>query len=181
MNWHELFTYDSGTGSLIWKERPREVFSTNQTYASFISKRAGKQAGYNTIGGRLVGIDNRNHFAHRIIWEMVNGPMPEGMFIDHINGSPNDNRLCNLRLVTRSQNRHNRIRWAKNKGRIKGVYEYANNRPFSKIEVDGRLIHLGYFDTKGLAAAAYAKASLMYHGKYSLYYRKAALIHANNS
>lgn len=42
--------------------------------------------------------------AHRFIWECVNGPIPEGMEINHINGIKFDNRICNLELVTPSEN-----------------------------------------------------------------------------
>ena len=42
--------------------------------------------------------------AHRIIWEMHHGPIPEGMEIDHINHVTDDNRIENLRLVTRKEN-----------------------------------------------------------------------------
>ena len=39
-----------------------------------------------------------------IIWIAANGAVPYGMQIDHINGDKEDNRLCNLRLVSRSEN-----------------------------------------------------------------------------
>lgn len=42
--------------------------------------------------------------AHRLIWERVNGPIPEGMQINHINGIKHDNRIANLELVTPSEN-----------------------------------------------------------------------------
>jgi hypothetical protein len=42
--------------------------------------------------------------AHRLIWEHVNGPIPKGMSIDHINGVRSDNRIVNLRLVTHQEN-----------------------------------------------------------------------------
>lgn len=42
--------------------------------------------------------------AHRLVWEMVNGPIPDGMQINHINGIKTDNRIANLELVTPQQN-----------------------------------------------------------------------------
>ena len=54
----------------------------------------------NHHGYKLV---SRLSVAH-IIWVAANGPVPYGMQIDHINGNKQDNRLCNLHLVTASEN-----------------------------------------------------------------------------
>lgn len=45
-----------------------------------------------------------NKYAHRMIWEYVNGPIPKDMQINHINGDKTDNRIANLELVTPQQN-----------------------------------------------------------------------------
>lgn len=46
---------------------------------------------------------------HRLVWEAFHGPIPENMVIDHISTVRNDNRLCNLRCVTTSENNNNPI------------------------------------------------------------------------
>jgi len=55
-----------------------------------------------------VQIESTGHIhvgmAHRIIWEFVNGPIPDGMQINHINGIKHDNRIDNLEVVTQSEN-----------------------------------------------------------------------------
>lgn len=43
-------------------------------------------------------------YAHRLVWETVNGTIPEGFHIDHKNAIRADNRSCNLQAVTPSQN-----------------------------------------------------------------------------
>ena len=44
---------------------------------------------------------------HRIIWEMYNGPIPNGYIIHHINRNKLDNRLENLACITVDE--HNKI------------------------------------------------------------------------
>lgn len=41
---------------------------------------------------------------HRVIWESVNGPVPDGMTINHRNGVKTDNRIANLELATVAEN-----------------------------------------------------------------------------
>ena len=45
---------------------------------------------------------------HRYIWELFNGPIPEGFQIDHIDGNRSNNRLENLRVVSPSENSRNK-------------------------------------------------------------------------
>ena len=49
----------------------------------------------------------KTYSAHRLIWEVFNGKIPEGMEIDHINTIRYDNRLENLRIRTHKENCNN--------------------------------------------------------------------------
>lgn len=55
---------------------------------------------YCAYGGKSVCV-------HRVVWILHNGSIPEGVVIDHINRVPSDNRIENLRLATKSQNKLN--------------------------------------------------------------------------
>lgn len=50
---------------------------------------------------------NKNSYKrslHKVLYETFNGPIPEGMLVDHIDGNRSNNALYNLRLVTQSDN-----------------------------------------------------------------------------
>jgi hypothetical protein len=59
--------------------------------------------GYVRLGGGR-GDGAAYLYAHRVIWETVNGPIPAGLEIDHLSGVKTDNRICNLEAFTKSQN-----------------------------------------------------------------------------
>jgi hypothetical protein len=59
----------------------------------------GLEWGSPTAKGYIRGYDansGRQRFAHNIEWERVNGPIPEGYQVHHINGCKTDNRIKNL-------------------------------------------------------------------------------------
>lgn len=103
-----LFDYDPLTGDLIWRVRPRTHFRTDRSCSTFNSLRVGKIAGNIDCldGYRKIGIDGRLYRAHRLIWMYVNGSWPDGE-IDHINHVKADNRIENLRAVSRTENARN--------------------------------------------------------------------------
>jgi len=50
------------------------------------------------------------HLAHRLIWTVLNGPIPDGYDINHLNGVRHDNRPENLEVCTRSENMRHKFR-----------------------------------------------------------------------
>ena len=46
----------------------------------------------------------KSYQVHRFIWKCFNGIISDDKVIDHINNKEEDNRLCNLQLVTHQQN-----------------------------------------------------------------------------
>ena len=46
----------------------------------------------------------KGYYVHRFTWECFNGLISDGKVVDHINNIRDDNRLCNLQLLTSSEN-----------------------------------------------------------------------------
>jgi hypothetical protein len=95
----------------------------------------------------------------------------EGLEIDHINGNVFDNRKCNLRFCTHSENSKNRTKFKilQNK-KFKGVSLNKNDNIKSwsaQIGYNGKVIFLGTFYSEIEAAQAYNEAALKYHAEYS--------------
>lgn len=63
-------------------------------------QRQGYQLVAATIDGRKMVTG-----AHRLVWARFNGPIPDGLTINHKNGVKDDNRLENLELATYSEQR----------------------------------------------------------------------------
>ena len=112
-----------------------------------------------------IRVDGKMIKVHRLIYSSINGPIPDGFEIDHINGIRTDNRISNLRCVTRQENQQNKQRPLKNnKLGAKGVvFDKKRGRFKVAITVMKKKIHLGYFDTLADACNAYKDGALMHH------------------
>lgn len=60
--------------------------------------------GYQAVGLKRHNGKRRIKRIHRLLLETFVGPCPEGMECRHLNGNRQDNRLCNLKWGTRSEN-----------------------------------------------------------------------------
>lgn len=85
---------------------------------------------------------------HRVIWEMHNGEIPAGFEIDHINGIRNDNRIENLRLVTRSINNKNKKMQSNNTSGFTGVvFVKSRGKWNARVKENGVQKSLGSYNT----------------------------------
>ena len=46
----------------------------------------------------------KGYYVHRFVYECFNGIIPDGKVIDHVNNIKDDNRLCNLQLMSHQEN-----------------------------------------------------------------------------
>jgi hypothetical protein len=88
--------------------------------------------------------------------------------VDHINGDGLDNRRCNLRPATASQNNRNARRRQTNLSGFKGVSSGPGKRRWrARIQIDGRIRQLGYYDTAEAAAVSYDVAAREAFGEFA--------------
>lgn len=104
-----------------------------------------------------------NLYMHRVV---LNAPMD--MEVDHINHDGLDNRKCNLRLCTRSQNCSNARLLSRSTSGYKGVtWKKANKAWCAQICHKLQKIHIGLFDDAKEAARAYDVTALNLYGDFA--------------
>lgn len=162
----ELLDYDPETGLLTWRTRPRSMFATELAARAWIPRFTGKIAGVRSGSGYLIlGIFGRRYMAHRICWVHAVGEI--GLLqIDHINGTRDDNRLCNLRAVTAVENCRNKKTMSNNKSGVNGVcWMGGRKRWVAQIGSNGTQRVVGSFHTfeEAVAARMAAEKAIGFH------------------
>ena len=151
----ELLHYDPETG----------IFTNRTTRGRF---RAGSTTGSLHPRGYLaIRIDRKSYLAHRLAWMYTTGEWPSAD-TDHINGVRTDNRLVNLRAVSRKQNSENRGKNSNNTSGYKGVSWAKREKKWqANIKHYENCFFLGYFDNIENAREAYlaANAQLFTHNE----------------
>jgi len=100
---------------------------------------------------------------HRFIMK-VNG----NEFIYHINRNPLDNRKCNLRIATNSQNQANSKLCKMNTTGYRGIVKYNQKKAWAaQIYIKGKRIFKGMFQTKEEAALKYNELAKTYFGEFA--------------
>ena len=100
--------YEAVTRSIA-EGRIRVDTENGAVYRTFYRKqtRAGSitNLGYRAVDLIVDGKRTRT-YEHRIVWISLNGEIPDGMFVDHVNSDKQDNRASNLQLLTHYENSH---------------------------------------------------------------------------
>ena len=152
----KVVQYNPDTGELYW------LFDTPSR-----GRRKGDIADRpSKTGRRFICLLNDNVQSTHAIWAIVYGKWPE-RYIDHINLNHADNRLCNLREATGSQNAANRVVSKRNPTGRKGVTLLPSGRFSAQIVVKCQPQWLGSFETADEASDAYKGAALLVFGEFA--------------
>ena len=98
--------------------------------------------------------------AYRYAYALENGPIPEGMVIDHKCHNPSCVRPTHLRLATQKQNMEHRAGPQRNNrsGYLGVHFNKLRQKYVASVSHHGEAVQLGYFDTAEAAnEAAVAK------------------------
>jgi len=160
-----FLSYDPESGKLIWKHREE----TSPHLKTWNKKYAGKIAGSLHRSGYIkVTFYPRTFLAHRIAWLLYYGEDPTSE-IDHKNRNTVDNRIANLRLATPASNRWNSKMSRNNTSGHPGVYFITANKRRqwrATVNINGKNICIGHYDTMEEAIEAYRKAANEHRGEF---------------
>lgn len=126
--------FDYKEGKLHWKKKRANG-----------KIKAGAVAGCTNERGYVqLHIGNKIYYAHRIIYLLVTGELPE--YIDHRDGNQGNNHIDNLRPCTLSQNQYNRKAKKESVTGKKGI-AYDRKAKLYKpcVKVKGKDKVLGYY------------------------------------
>ncbi|MGM8924818.1 HNH endonuclease [Enterobacter hormaechei subsp. steigerwaltii] len=158
-----IFKFDEKDGSLIWKKREPNEFSSLRACNAWNSKMAGKKAGYgNRFRSKkylVVGINGEQFLAHRLIFKIIHNSEPEN--VDHMDGNGLNNKPANLRGTDSAGNHLNVMMSERNTSGVVGVSLHRKSNLWRARITQGNVSKsLGYFPDFDLAVAARKKAEL---------------------
>jgi len=151
----DAFVYLPETGEFFHKKNNRPNIN-----------KAGKAGTVSKVGYVYLSYRNISIPAHRVAMAIMEGRWPPH-HVDHINRVKTDNRYCNLRHATHSENLRNKLVRRDSSTGIKGVQLRANGRWRAYIKAPEKLVHLGCFDTPEEATRARIEAAKIYHGEFA--------------
>lgn len=151
----KILSYDPDTGVIRWIGPRSRGKRPDLIAGSEVRKANGKRY-------VQVVIQGRKYYAHRLIWVLVHGGLPDED-IDHINGDGTDNRLANLRRASRTENSRNMRRSSSNSSGYTGVtWHKKANAWLAQIVVGSKNIYLGVFKDIDSAVKARSDAEIRF-------------------
>lgn len=142
----QLLEFYPFSGVLTWKVRDSHMIKDPRIRSAWNARNSGKKAmtclspnGYHT--GSVLG---HPYLAHRVAWAIHYGEWPNSE-IDHINGVRTDNRISNLREVSREINSKNTKVRSGSQSPYPGVSKHRN-KWMARIKIRYVSRYLGLFD-----------------------------------
>lgn len=135
----EHFSYDHETG-FVW--RIKESHLANKRLLP-------RRAEINTNNGYFaIKFNSKRYFAHRIAYAIFyNKDIFDFGILDHKNGNKKDNRIENLREVTRRENGQNLKRHRS--GKLVGSYMHTQAKKWvARFKINKKTFHLGIYKTE---------------------------------
>lgn len=153
----QLFDYHPD-GYLMWKIKPK-----NQTIE--IGDRAGYIEYTKTKPRYRVTVNNSAYLVSRIIFLYHKGYLPPE--VDHEDRNPLNDKIENLRAATRAQNMGNTRSRKNSTSKYLGVYLKCGKLWCAQIRAQGKQRYLGSHKTEELAALAYNREAVRFHGEFA--------------
>lgn len=154
---HQMLKYNKDTGIFNWKISPSRIVKKDS------------QAGNIRKDGYIqIKIKGKMYLAHRLAWIYEYGIFPED-YIDHINHDRADNRIQNIREVSRFDNNRNQSIRSDNTSGVTGVYfDKSQNKWRASINGKYGKVYLGIFSSKdeAIVAILVARKEHQYHNNH---------------
>lgn len=113
-------------------------------------------------------VGKRKYRLHRLVWEKINGPIPDGMQIDHIDCNKRNNALSNLRVVDRLTNMRNRKPPTNSSGYPGVKWSRQANRWTAKVRVSDKTVWRSCNRDARVLYNKYREAKTRFHGEDSI-------------
>ena len=170
-----MLDYDRDNGTLKHTNRYYWMFkgTEKQKHANFSrwKKYLGGKLAFQQVNAKgyyYGSLCNRNFLAARVAFAIEHGRWP--VIVDHINRDRKDNRACNLREVSLTENNRNRTPNRNSTSKFLGVSFYKKHKNkvwVASISIKGKTRQIGRFETQEAAAAAYNAVAKKEFGEFA--------------
>ncbi len=151
----QLLKYEPESGRLIWV--------VSKSWRTPVGSYSGSVTGRSGIKRyRHTSVDGDRYKDHRLIWLYFYGEWPCSD-IDHIDGDGLNNKIGNLRIVSKTENQRNRRLCSNSRSGFNGVSWHSSTKNWQvNIRSNGKQITLGRYQTLIDAVAARIRGNKKY-------------------
>lgn len=150
----DVVDYDPLTGLFTWS-----VDVSSKCKAGMVTGSPGND------GYLRIGYKGKYYKAHRLAWEIHNGPIPKGFIVDHKDRVRDNNKLSNLRLATRQQNSRNSPDRRRKSGLPRNIRQLRDGYQVI-VKIDKEKVRFGVYQDLELAVLVENEVRSKYHGEF---------------